>query len=89
MMGEWLAVFGWLSLGAFFGVIVTGLCAAASNADDITKDYINESQEKIIKKLTADYKELQTKHDKVKTELHEYWMNARDGSKYPLEGGTD
>jgi Na+/glutamate symporter len=83
---SYLIIFGWISLGTFFGILVGGICAAGKRSDYETAKHINTSQEKIIKDMKEKHDKLQTKYDEVKTELHTYWMNDRDGGKYPIEG---
>ena len=86
---SYLAIVGWIILGAFFGMLVTSICAAASRSDEITHECMIRSQEDIIEKLTKDFETLNTKYEKAKLELHTSWHHNQDGGKYPLDGGTD
>jgi hypothetical protein len=76
---SYLGIFGLITLGTLFGVLVTGICAAGRKADDITNECIIKSQEDIIE-------ELNLKYAKLKLELHTYQLHAVDKGKYPIEG---
>ena len=75
----YLIIAGWITLGAFFGILVSSLCAAARRSDDITYKCIIRSQEDIIE-------ELNLKYTKLKLELHTYQLHGNENGKYPIEG---